>query len=139
MEHIGNGYTAYSANDLLQLIKEAERLDGANLLETLLIVEGFTCEDGNRYSGKDPKQIIELISDEKGMSYANKLLEADQGELIQFIQNTLMNDQFIIPNDDFNIFLSAVQVALHLEEKQRTKQIKIPHLNQRKKGKGRGI
>ncbi|WP_029274566.1 hypothetical protein [Pedobacter borealis] len=100
MEDIGNSYTAYSLGNLEKLVIEAERLNSSNLLEAILKDDGFTKQGDNRYSGKDPDQIIELTPGENGLSYVNKLQEADRGQLIQFLQNRMISEQYIIPNTD---------------------------------------
>jgi hypothetical protein len=139
MEHFGEEYTAYSLEDLQRILDKGKLLDMGFGLEKFLVRNGFKREEFNLYSHEDPKQLIELRSDSKGISYINKLNEADSGQYIQFLQNRILEPGKVIPNQKLPALLGAVEWASKIEEKGKHKFIKTKNFPQKRKLKRKGI
>lgn len=124
MEDIGNGFTAYTLEDLGTLVAEAERLKSGVGFEHYLRDEGYKQKSEFVYTHNQPEQIIELNRNKNEITYANTLDKNDKGSFIKFLQNRHLEVGRIIPNEKIHTFLSAVQVALQYEQKAHS--IKIP-------------
>jgi hypothetical protein len=124
MEDIGNGYTAYTLEDLGTLVAEAERLKSGVGFELYLRDEGYEKKSEFVYTHSQPAQIIELGRNKNEITYANNLDKNDKGNFINFLQNRHLEVGRVIANEKIHTFLSAVQVALQYEQKARA--ITIP-------------
>lgn len=124
MEDIGNGFTAYTLEDMVGLVAEAERLKSGLGFEHYLRDEGYKKESEFVYTHSQPEQIIELSWNKNEIAYANTLDKNDKGNFINFLQNRHLEVGRIIANENIHTFLSAVQVALQYEQKAHS--IKIP-------------
>ncbi|AOM80030.1 hypothetical protein [Pedobacter steynii] len=138
MEDIGNGFTAYTLEDLGILVTEAERLRSGVGFEHYLRDEGYKKKSEFVYIHSEPEQIIELTQNKNQITYANNLDRNDKGNFINFLQNRHLEVGRIIPNEKIHTFLSAVQVALQYEQKAHS--IKIspvkPPMKIKRKSKG---
>ena len=131
MEDIGNGFTAYTLEDLGTLVAEAERLKSGVGFEHYLRDEGYKKKSESVYTHSQPAQIIELRKNKNEITYTNNLDNNDKGSFIKFLQNRHLEVGRIIPNEKIHTFLSAVQVALQYEQKVHS--IKIPPVMPRMK------